>query len=251
MKQAIRSHKLIGVNLAGRVVSVLDRFILSPGSKTAMALLALSLLLTNGISQAQTVEEVLAKLGMDRSLGSTGAPVSIVEFSDFQCSFCKKFSASTLPQLKESYIKTGQARFAYRHFPVLGKFSQQAAQASECAGEQGKFWDYHDKLFVNQGRLVFTNSNLKQYAQDLKLNVGLFAQCVDSGKYQRKVEGETAVAASLGARGTPTFFVNSRLLVGAQPFEAFEHIIKQELGKSGSGLSVPSPKGRGSEPTKP
>lgn len=181
------------------------------------------------VAQARTVEETLAALGKGPALGSSSAPVSIVEFSDFQCSFCKKFWADTLPQLKESYIKKGQARFTYRHLAVLGKFSEQAALASECAGEQGKFWEYHDKLFSNQGGLGFTDSKLKQYGQELKVNAGKFEQCLGSGKFRKKVENESAVAVYLGARGTPTFFVNSRLLVGAQPFEAFRSVIEQEL----------------------
>jgi protein-disulfide isomerase len=180
-------------------------------------------------SHAATIEETLAGLRKGPLLGSAGAPVTILEFSDFQCSFCKKFWADTLPQLKESYIQKGQARFMYRHLAVLGKFSEQAAQASECAGEQGKFWEYHDKLFSNQGGLGFTDSKLKQYGQELKLNVGKFGQCLDSGRYRQKVQGESAAAASLGARGTPTFVVNKRLLVGAQPFEVFRSVIEEEL----------------------
>ena len=179
--------------------------------------------------RAQTIEKSLATLGNGPTLGSTRAPVSIVEFSDFHCSFCKKFWADTLTQLKESYIKKGQARFTFRHFAILGKFSEQAANAAECAREQGKFWEYHDKLFGNQGGLAFTDSKLRHYAQELKLNGRMFGQCIDAGNYRRKVEGETAAAASLGARGTPTFFLNSRLLVGAQPFEAFRVVIEEEL----------------------
>ncbi|HWO40570.1 MAG TPA: DsbA family protein [Candidatus Eisenbacteria bacterium] len=178
---------------------------------------------------------MLAALGNEPVFGPPNAPVSITEFSDFQCSFCKKFWENTLPKLKASYIKQGKVRFMYRHFAILGSFSEQAALASECAGEQRKFWEYHDKLFANQGGLAFTNSKLKQYARELKLNVGRFDPCLDSSRYRRKVDGETAVGASLGVRGTPTFFVNSRLLVGAQPIEVFETVIKEELGKRGSG----------------
>jgi protein-disulfide isomerase len=185
-------------------------------------------------AQPLSVEEVLVALEKGPMLGPAKAPVSIIEFSDFQCSFCKKFWADTLPKLKETYIQQGKVRFMYRHFAILGNFSEQAAMAAECAGEQGKFWEYHDKLFANQGGLAFTNSKLKQYARELKVDVATFGQCVESGKYRRKVEGETAVAASLGARGTPTFFVNSRLLVGAQPFDAFRTIIEEELERSGS-----------------
>jgi len=209
-------------------------FIPLPGRQTVSTLVGLLLIFISGISQAQSVRDNVAALRKGATLGSKDAPVSIVEFSDFQCSFCKKFWADTLPQLKETYIKGGQARFGYRHFAILGKFSQQAAQASECAGEQGKFWQYHDRLFAYQGGLAFTDPKLKQYAQELKLNPRTFGQCMDSGKYREKVEDETAVAASLGARGTPTFFVNGRLLVGAQPFEAFRTVIEEELKKAGA-----------------
>jgi protein-disulfide isomerase len=157
------------------------------------------------------------------------APVTIVEFSDFQCSFCRKFWSDTLPKLKESYVKQGRVRIIYRHFAILGKFSEQAAMAADCAGEQGKFWEYHDQLFANQGGLAFTQSKLEQYARALGIKAANFNRCLTSEKYRKKVEGETAVAASLGARGTPTFFVNERLMVGAQPFKVFQNVINEEL----------------------
>ena len=104
--------------------------------------------------------------------------------------------------------------------------------AAECAGEQGKFWEYHDRLFANQGGLAFTQSKVEQYGRDLGLKAANFNRCLTSEKYRKKVEGETAVAASLGARGTPTFFVNGRLMVGAQPFDVFQSVIEEELKKS-------------------
>ena len=190
--------------------------------------------LPKAASQSVSVEETLEALGKGHALGSANAPVTIVEFSDFQCSFCKKFWADTLPKVKETHIKKGQVRFVYRHFAILGKHSVQAAQGAECAGKQGKFWEYHDRLFANQGGLAFTDSKLKQYARELRLNVRAFTQCLDSAKYKETVEGETAVAGFLGARGTPTFFVNGRLLVGAQPFEVFQSVIEEETRKNAS-----------------
>jgi protein-disulfide isomerase len=195
----------------------------------AMVLIAVLIRSANVRAEPLAVDETLGALGKAPMLGVGSAPVSIVEFSDFQCSFCKKFWADTLPKVKESYIKPGKIRFMYRHFAILGNFSEQSAMSAECAGEQGKFWEYHDKLFANQGGLAFTNSKLKQYARELTLNAGTFHQCLDSGRYREKVEGETTLAASLGARGTPTFFVNSQLLVGAQPFEVFQKVIEKEL----------------------
>ncbi|MGH9428162.1 MAG: DsbA family protein [Terriglobia bacterium] len=185
-------------------------------------------------SQNLFIEETLSALGKGPMLGSSTAPVTIVEFADFQCSFCRKFWADTLPKLKESYVKQGPVRLVYRHFAILGKFSAQAAMAADCAGEEGKFWEYHDQLFANQGALAFTQSKLEQYARELGLQATNFKRCLTAEKYRKKVEGETAVAASLGARGTPTFFVNGRLVVGAQPFEVFQKVINEELINSPS-----------------
>ena len=178
-------------------------------------------------AQSKSANEV--SVGSGPTLGSASAPVTIIEFSDFQCGFCKRFWVDTLPKLKEVYIDTGKARFIYRHFAILGKHSEQAALASECAAEQGKFWEYHDQLFKNQGGLAFTEAKLKQYARDIGLNVGAFGTCLGTGKYKENVERETAAATNLGGRGTPFFVVNQRLLVGAQPYSVFQKMIDEEL----------------------
>ena len=182
-----------------------------------------------GASQGPTLKDILASLEKGPALGSPSAPVTIVEFSDFRCSFCKKFWADTLPKLKKSYFEKGTAYFVFRHFAILGKQSEQAALASECAAEQGKFWQYHDKLFANQAALGFTESKLKGYAGELRLQQAKFNACLTTGKYNSKVEQETVTAAYLGGRGTPMFLVNDWLLVGAQPFETFQKVIGQAL----------------------
>ena len=182
-----------------------------------------------GASQSPTLKDVLASLGKGPALGSPSAPVTIVEFSDFRCSFCKKFWADTLPKLKKSYFDRGTVQFVFRHFAILGKQSEQAALASECAAEQGKFWQYHDKLFANQAALGFTESKLKGYAGELRLQQAKFNSCLTTGKYKSKVEQETVTAAYLGGRGTPMFLVNEWLLVGAQPFETFQKVLGQAL----------------------
>jgi protein-disulfide isomerase len=134
--------------------------------------------------------------------------------------------------IDKNLIQTGKVRFIYRHFAILGKHSVAAAQASECAREQEKFWPYHDKLFANaDSPLAFTERKLKGYATELGLRSEGFNQCLDSGKYLKKVEGETATAASVGARGTPTFFLNGQMIVGAQPFEVFEAAAEKALKK--------------------
>jgi protein-disulfide isomerase len=182
-----------------------------------------------GASQTPTLKDILASLEKGPALGSPSAPVTIVEFSDFRCSFCKKFWADTLPNLKQSYFDRGTVQFVFRHFAILGKQSEQAALASECAAEQGKFWQYHDKLFANQAALGFTESKLKGYAGELRLQQAKFNGCLTTGKYNSKVEQETVTAAYLGGRGTPMFLVNEWLLVGAQPFDTFQKVIGQAL----------------------
>lgn len=178
-------------------------------------------------SQSKSTNELL--VGAGPILGSATAPVTIIEFSDFQCSFCKKFWAATLPKLKEAYIDKGKVRFLYRHFAILGKHSEQAAVASECAAEAGKFWEYHDQLFKHQGVLAFTEAKLEQYADAIGLNARTFGTCLKTRKYQGKVERETAAAVGLGGRGTPFFIVNQRFLVGAQPYVVFQKTIEEEL----------------------
>jgi protein-disulfide isomerase len=187
------------------------------------------LLLNPSTSASQSKSPNELSVGPGPILGSASAPVTIIEFSDFQCSFCKRFWADTLPKLREAYIDQGKVRFIYRHFAILGKHSEQAAQAAECAAEQGKFWEYHDQLFKNQGGLAFTEARLRQYASDIGLNAGTFGTCLGTGKHKSQVERETAVAASLGGRGTPFFMVNQRPLVGAQPYAVFQKMIEEEL----------------------
>ena len=202
------------------------------------------MLLVSGSALAQPTggEDIFAYLAKDGpSRGSDKAPVTLIEFSDFQCSFCRKFWQTTLPQIEKKYISTGKVKFVYRHFAILGKPSMAAAQAAECAGEQRKFWEYHDKLFASAASpLAFTNGRLKGYAKELGLKSQDFNQCLDSGKHLKKVEGETATGGFLGARGTPAFFLNGKLLVGAQPFQVFEAAIEKDLKKaSSSGKAKP------------
>ena len=180
-------------------------------------------------AQNSTVSAFLDGLGREPMLGSAGAPVWIVEFSDFQCGYCRRFWRDTLPKLKESYIEKGTVRFTYRHFAVLGKPSEQAALAAECAAVQKKFWPYHDKLFANLGESLFTEANFKRFAREVGLDADQFGTCLSAGKHKEKVARETATAAYLGGRGTPLFFVNQKLLPGAQPYSLFQKIIAEEL----------------------
>ncbi|MBU1120325.1 DsbA family protein [Candidatus Micrarchaeota archaeon] len=168
----------------------------------------------------------------DAFLGSEDAPVTIIEFSDYECPFCARFYSQTLPSLKEKYIETGKAVFIYRDFPLgFHQFAQKAAEATECADEQGKFWEMHDKIFENQDAL--DEASLKKYAEEIGLNSGEFNSCLDSGEMTSEVQKDLSEGQTYGVSGTPSFFINGRTLVGAQPLSAFEQIIEDELAKEG------------------
>jgi protein-disulfide isomerase len=175
------------------------------------------------------------------SKGREDAPVTIVEFSDFQCSFCRKFWKDTLPRIEAEYINTGKVRFIYRHLAVLGPFSERAAEAAECAREQGKFWAYHDRLFERAGRLAFTDPGLME---DLRLDPRAFEVCLASGRHRERIVRESALAQRLGASGTPTFLINGTLLIGARPFEMFKRI----LDAPGTEPRLPAARGPGEAP---
>ncbi len=195
----------------------------------AIAVLSVALFRSPVAAQDSMVSAFLQGLGSEPLLGSSSAPIWIVEFSDFQCGYCRKFWQDTLPKLKESYISKGTVRFTYRHYAVLGKPSEQAALAAECAAAQKQFWPYHDMLFGNLGKSVFTESNLKGFAREVGLNGAQFGACFSAEKYKAKIERETATAAYLGGRGTPLFFINQRRLPGAQPYSVFQKVIDEAL----------------------
>ena len=175
------------------------------------------------VTRAMVVAAAERKPGPTK--GREDAPITIVEFSDFQCSSCRKFWKETLPKIEAEYINTGKVRFVYRHLIALGPFSEAAAQAAECAGEQGKFWPYHDILFERAGVLAFTAARLKEYAGELGLDRKAFDGCLASGRHKDRIRQETQVARYLGATGTPTFLVNGQRLIGAHPFETFDRIL--------------------------
>ncbi len=160
--------------------------------------------------------------------GDKDAPVTIIEFSDYQCPYCAKFDMQTLPALEENYIKTGKVKFVYRDFPLgFHKNAQKASEASECADEQGKFWEMHDKIFQNQHAL--DAKSLKKYAQELGLETEKFNSCLDSGKMASEVQKDLSDGTSYGISGTPAFLINGILVSGAQPFNVFQEIIEGEL----------------------
>lgn len=160
--------------------------------------------------------------------GDPDAQVTIIEFSDFECPFCKRFYDNTLSQLEEEYIETGKAKLVYRDFPLsIHPDAQKAAEAAECAEDQGMFWEYHDMLFENQQAL--DTASLKSYANTLGLDTAEFDSCLDSGKHAQEVKDDFNDGRAAGVSGTPTFFINGQKIVGAQPIDAFRQIIDAEL----------------------
>lgn len=163
----------------------------------------------------------------DPAIGPEDAPVLIVEFSDFQCPYCARFATETLGQILETY--GDQVRFVYRDFPLtnIHPHARKAAEAAQCAHEQGHYWEYHDLLLQNQEALDI--DSLKGYAQQLGLDTDAFDQCLDSGEYASEVQNDLAQGQDYGVTGTPSFFINGRLLRGARPFSDFQAIIEEEL----------------------
>lgn len=195
-------------------------------------------------SQSASAAAALANIADDDpSLGNPNAPVTLVEFGDFQCPFCNRFFREAERDIIETYVKTGKARFVYRDLTILGPESVAAAEAAECAHEQGKFWAYHDRLYnfiwdtyfgKNQsGENVgaFANANLQRFAADVGLDVGRFNECAATHRYQSEVERDTADGRAAGAMGTPTVFINGKMFVGALPFSQFQSAIEEALLK--------------------
>lgn len=164
----------------------------------------------------------------DNVRGNFNAPITLVEYSDFECPYCGQIYP-TFKQILNDY--PNKVRLVYKYFPLsFHPNAQKAAEAAECASEQGKFWEYHDKLFDNQAD-GFSLVNFKQWAGDLDLNTSKFNDCLDSGKYAQKVQADEVDGQNRGVQGTPATFVNGQLVSGAVPYESFKSIIDQLLTK--------------------
>ena len=167
-------------------------------------------------------------------LGNPSAQVTIVEFGDYQCHQCYNWFHNTKPTVFQNYVDTGKVNFVFMDLAFLGMDSPKAAQASYCAEDQGKYWEYHDQLYTAQESQIdngWANSQrLKAFAFSLGLDMELFDDCLDSGKYAKRVQYNIAEAKKLGASGTPTFFIigpdgQQQKLVGAQPYSVFKQVL--------------------------
>jgi protein-disulfide isomerase len=164
----------------------------------------------------------------DPAKGPADAPVTIVEFSDFQCPYCGRAEA-TVKQVLDNY--KDKIRFVFRDYPLsqIHPFAAKAAEASECAHEQGKFWEFHDALYADQSKLSVPD--LEATAARLGLNADSFKKCLDTGKYTEEVNKDTADAQKAGVNSTPSFFINGIAVVGAQGYQAFADVIDRELAR--------------------
>ncbi len=199
------------------------------------------------VAQAQSAQPgaaaspVTAKINLAGapSLGRADAPVTIIEFSDFECPFCQRFNKTTLPEIKRDYVDSGKVRYVFLDFPLeqMHPKARKAAEAAGCAAEQGKFWQMHDILFE-----VSPNLDLRlypEYAKKLKLESAAFEQCLGSGKQSPRINAGLASGRSVGINATPSFIITKTdggdiatggvIVTGAQPYERFKDAIEQAL----------------------
>ncbi len=203
--------------------------IISSGSPTGQVVKDIP---TGGSPTLPANGQVKVNIGSDDPvLGSKSAKISIVEFSDFQCPFCERAYSGAIAEFKQSdAFKKGEVNLVFKHFPLtsIHPFAQKAAEASECANRQGKFWEYHNKLFENQQALDITS--LKNYASQVGLNTGTFNKCLDGGEAAGKVSKDLQESTSAGGRGTPYFVVvnkdgETQAVSGAVPYAQIESAI--------------------------
>jgi protein-disulfide isomerase len=170
-------------------------------------------------------------------LGSKNAPLTIVEFTDYQCPFCERFHVTAFPELKKAYIDTGKVRFFSKDMPLdFHPNAMRAAMAARCAGEQGKFWELRDTMGANPNSLDM--EHIVGFAADLKMDTAALRMCIDGGKYKEPVQRDVLEAMKIGANGTPTFVVgksvgdgvDGELVVGAMPFQMFDMRLKDLQG---------------------
>ena len=178
--------------------------------------------------------------------GAANAKVALIEFSDFQCPFCAKYDKETYPQILKDYVDTGKVKYVWRDYPL--DFHQNAAKAAEaahCAGEQGRFWEMHDRLFANQQSI--SAADLPKYAEALQLNASLFQQCLDSGRFAADIKKDITDASNAGVSGTPTFFIGIvqpngsvkavKKLVGSKAYTEFKAALDPLLASPSTGVA--------------
>ncbi|MBI2124937.1 thioredoxin domain-containing protein [Candidatus Woesearchaeota archaeon] len=223
----------ITLNVAGQTV---DSYVTKDGKLFFPQGLEMeAVVLENGETETPSNSElapVEVSVDDDPALGLEDAPVTMVEFSDFQCPFCKKANDEALKEVKDKYVEAGKLKIVYRDFPLeFHPEAEVAAIAAECADEQGKFWEYHDLLFANQDSL--SDANYKKWAVELGLDEEEFNECYKGLEYLNEVRADMADGQKYGVSGTPAFFINGRMISGAQPYAVFEQEIEAALAAAG------------------
>lgn len=196
-------------------------------------LLALILVSAPAIGGAQTRDNGVSIAGIGHDTGSVRAKVFVVEFADFGCGYCARWNVETYPKVDSAYIKSGLVRFKMVPF-VTGMFrnSRDVAEAAECAGEQGEFWKMHDLLYEKRKEWMASSdikSQINKYVTQLKLQPAPFSRCMMNPETRRRIQRHDAIASQLAIRGTPTFFVNGRVIPGSIPFDLFSQVITAAL----------------------
>ncbi len=178
-------------------------------------------------AEQQEVRRYDVPIDDDPIRGSQDAAITIIEFSDYECPFCRRWHQEVLPQIQAKY--GDQVRHVYRDFPLysIHPNAGPAAEAANCAGDQDRYWEFSDRLF--SGERALGRETYETFARDLDLDLATFTQCLDDQRHKDEVDADFAYASELGVRSTPTFFINGLAVVGAQPFEVFEQIIDMEL----------------------
>jgi len=169
-------------------------------------------------------QEALKVRDQDHTVGDPNAPIVVIEYADFQCPFCGRFARETLPTIKAEYIDTGKVLWVFRHFPLrIHNCATAAARGSECANDQGMFFEFHDRLFQNQDNLC--NEGLKEHAAAIGLDTGDFDACLESGEKADRVDEDTASGRTLEVTGTPAFVINGELVQGFKTVDQFRALL--------------------------
>jgi protein-disulfide isomerase len=187
-------------------------------------------------SHADAQRGVFIGVDDDPMLGSPDAKVLMIEFGDYQCPSCRMFWKDIEPRLKKEYIDTGKVKLVFRDFPLMQTHPEAllSAMAVDCARDQNKYWEFHDKVFreqYNKGDDIIRMkpADLKKWAKDIKLDSAAFDQCLDSEKYKNEVLKDRMEGEAAGVQGTPTFFINGRVMGGAQQYPEYKKLIDELL----------------------
>jgi protein-disulfide isomerase len=183
----------------------------------------------------EATREPLIPLDDDPILGSPDAPVTMIEYSEYLCPFCRRFTLETLPRIEEEYIDTGKVKLVFRDFPVHGQSAAAIAMVAECAADQGKFWEMHVMLFERAEEWSESEDlmgTFRSYAEEIGIDPDELTNCLELGTTWERILEDYQIGQQDGVSGTPSFLINGTPIKGAQPFEEFQRVIEEELARS-------------------